>query len=488
MTSNNTLVFETACSDIAAGELTLQRAVGKEAMSRLYWYKLELLCTRQGGIPLEHIDGMLKAPCYMALSGTDSVEIHGVLKNVSLLHSTDENQVRYRAILAPRLWNTTRSHRTRVYQNMNIQEIVDEVLALSGLEAEWHLIESYPKSEYIVQYDETDYHFISRLLEHWGIYFYFRQEPDGEVLVIADNNIHFQPLMGSETLTFDAQTGRSAAQGCVHRISAHHRPRSAGLAVREYNWEAPSTPLLESHDVDTRAGFGVHWHYGDHFKDPDQGKVIARIRAEQMLNRRETYGGRCSVPGLAPGHKFDLTGAALSDLEFTYLVTSVSPDIKAAGDGSVTSYEYHFTAFPLDRQDPPPPAPYRASRRRKKPKIRGFMHGIVDGEILGLAAPIDLLGRYKVILPMDSVAVPGGKATRWIRMAQASSGPDYGIHFPLHIGTEVAIIHLDGDPDRPLILGSVPNAETKTPVLLTDATQSRIKTKTGILVEWDDDA
>ena len=115
------------------------------------------------------------------------------------------------------------------------------------------------------------------------------------------------------------------------------------------------------------------------------------------------------------------------------------------------------------------------------------MHGFVDGEAPGTAAPIDDLGRYKILLPLDSVAEPGGRASRFIRMAQPSSGADYGMHFPLHIGVEVVIVHLDGDPDRPVIMASVPNADTVSPVVQGNATQSRIRTSTGIMIEMDDD-
>ena len=85
------------------------------------------------------------------------------------------------------------------------------------------------------------------------------------------------------------------------------------------------------------------------------------------------------------------------------------------------------------------------------------------------------------------MAEPGGKASRYIRMAQPSSGTNYGMHFPLHIGVEVVIVHLDGDPDRPVIMASVPNAETVSPVVQSEATKSRIKTSTGIVMVFDDD-
>ncbi len=180
-------------------------------------------------------------------------------------------------------------------------------------------------------------------------------------------------------------------------------------------------------------------------------------------------------------------GCPLPELNITYLVTSVSPEINVISDAGDESYQYPFTAVPLERDDPPP-VPYRSQRRARKPVIHGFMHGFVDGEAATTAAPIDEKGRYRIILPMDSIAELGGRATRWIRMMQSSAGNAYGIHFPLHMGTEVLIAHLDGDPDRPVILGSVPNPATPSPIVQNEATRSRIRTRSGIELEFEDDA
>ncbi len=484
--SGSILSFETSFGDIQSGGLVVREARGREALSTLYEYELTLEVRTDGGLPMEFIDGLLIYPCMLLMTETYSIEVHGVLRELELLRANEANPVLYRVILVPRLWNTTRSLRTMVYQDMTVQDVVTKVLSFSGLEAEWRLNGSYPASEYTVQYEETDFTFVSRLLEHWGLYYYFVQIPDGEVLVIADNNAQFPTLEGYEELAFNPRHGRSGVQGTVQELRSRHRPCPGKLVVREYNWRTPSTPLGEETDVDTRSGFGLQWRYGEHFKDGGQGQQLATIRAEQMLIERELYEGTVSVPGLAPGHKFDLIDCPIPDLNFTYLVTSVEPNLTITGDAADEAYQYRFTAVPLDRDEPKPVA-YRSQRTTPKPQIVGFMHGIVDGEAPGTAAPIDIEGRYKVVLPMDMAAEPGGKASRWIRMAQASAGANYGVHLPLHVGTEVAIIHLDGDPDRPVIVGSVPNAETISPVIQDNATQSRIKTRSGIYIEMDDD-
>ena len=484
--ADSVLTFFSGYSDLDSSVLVLKNANGREAISTLYEYELTLEVNREGGLAAEDIDGLLATPCAVLMTGTFSIEVHGMLREIELLAANEELPVIYRAIMVPHLWNTTRSYRSRVFQNVNVQELVDQVLSLTNLRAEWWLSGSYPKREYVVQYEETDFAFISRQLEHWGIFYFFRQEPDGEVLVISDDPRSFVEVEGYEMLPYNPSRGRSGASGAVHTISSVHRSQPAGVVVRDYNYRTPGTPLISEHDVDTRTGVGLQWYYGDRFRDVEEGDKIAQIRAEQLLNKRESYRGICSVPGLAPGHKFELLDCPIPDLNIAFVVTSVEPSISVTGDHGDEAYQYPFTAYPLVRDDPPV-VPYRSQRVTPKPQIEGYMHGFVDGEAPGTAAPIDDLGRYKILLPLDSVAEPGGRASRFIRMAQPSSGADYGMHFPLHIGVEVVIVHLDGDPDRPVIMASVPNADTVSPVVQGNATQSRIRTSTGIMIEMDDD-
>ena len=485
--SHPILTLTTGCQDVEPGELVLIEATGREAMSTIYEYELTFETQRDGGLPLSAIDGLLSHTCFIMMEGAGTIEVHGMLRKIQLLGSNETSPVTYKAWMVPRLWNTTRVFRSRIFQDMNVQEIVDAVLADSGLEAEWWLNEDYPKSEYLVQYEETDFNFISRRLEHWGLFYFFHQSPDGEQLVIADNDRPFEPHPDYELLTFNPRLGRSGVPGTVQALGATYRGKTGGVAVREYNWRTPATGLFATQEADTRAGFGAHWLYGDHFKDNDEGALIARIRAEQELNTREELEGVCSVPALAPGNKFELGDCPLPDMNITFLVTRVEPRIGIIGDAEDESYQYRFTAVPLTRDDPEP-VPYRSQREAPKPVIHGFMHGFVDGESASTAAPIDDQGRYRIVLPLDSVAALGGRATRWIRMIQPSTGSNYGMHFPLHMGTEVAIIHLDGDPDRPVILGSIPHRDTASPVVQQDATKSRIRTRSGIEFEFEDDS
>ena len=139
-----------------------------------------------------------------------------------------------------------------------------------------------------------------------------------------------------------------------------------------------------------------------------------------------------------------------------------------------------FVAIPVAVQ-------FRPRRVTQKPRLYGVIQGKIDAASDGVrTVPIDEHGRYKVLLPFDIGGAAGGKASRWIRMAQTASGSGFGMHFPLHVGTEVLLTHIEGDPDRPIIVGSVPNHETASPVTSANASQSKIATRHGITVTLDD--
>ena len=317
-------------------------------------------------------------------------------------------------------------------------------------------------------------------MEHHGIFYFFEQDPAGERVIFADDNRQFSPLEDFENI--DYTPGEAMGLSGVRELTRSLTPQPGAMLLRDYNWRTPSVGLQSEAAADARTGRGFVNLYGQHFKTPSEGDALARVRAEERMARRDVYQGRCRVAGLRPGHRFALMGHPVAELDQDYVITSLELDVDGRGvqDAGGLGVESRFTAIPHE-------VPYRSPCRTPRPQIAGVMHARVDGEVPGTAAPIDELGRYKILLPFDLVGQPGGKASRWVRLAQPASGPGFGIHFPLHIGVEVAVAHLDGDPDWPIILNSPPNTETVTPVNQANATQSQIITQTGIRLTWDDD-
>jgi len=473
------LIFTSGADEIGDESLSLRSVKGRQSLSRLYEYEVELVSEADGGLSSDDIESLLSNTCRVEVGQTADVapfELNGVLRRIELLPMTEESVAVYRALIVPTLFRTTLSFGSRIFQGASWPAIVSQVLEEHGVLHELQLDGSYPEREYTVQHEETDFDFVSRLMEHWGIYYFFEQAPDGEKMVIADSARVVLAHPDHETINYVVHVagGETADAGGISSLSRTHEIRPSKMDLKDYNWRHPQVIPEGEYAADEATGHGTLHVYGEHIKDPQEGVQLAQIRAEQLLVDREVYRGHTGLLGLMPGHKFLLSGYPTGDLDQDYVITSFEDDI---GHGGVANRS--FSAVPLT-------VALRTRRVTRKPRVIGTSHAHVDGAVEGAAAPLDELGRYKLVFPFDRLAEAGGRASRWVRMAQSSTGSNYGMHLPLHIGCEVAIMHVGGDPDRPLIIGAVPNAETISPVTQADATKSRIRTKGGILMEMED--
>jgi type VI secretion system secreted protein VgrG len=462
--------------------LVLTRVRLVEELGRPYEAELDIVVDEDGGLSTDMIDELLRNPLLVRFG--DEAEVHGILSSIVMLSTSQPRPIVYRARLVPKIWELSRIHRSRVFQDGSVVDHVNAVLAEIGFterdgNVEWRVAKSYPRSEYTVQYQETDLDFVHRLLEHHGIYYFFDQAPEGERVVLTDDHRTLTPL--DAPIVYDARSQNAENTG-VSELTREIVPQPAMVLMREYNWRTPLIALQAQAPGDQATGRGLAYTYAEHWKDPGEGAALAQTRAEGLMCRREVFRGVCRRFAARPGRSLELTGHPLGDLDQAYTIVSVeilAERSDAAGAAVIVAHN-HFTAIPAR-------VPFRPDRRTPKPRIHGIMHARIDGAVPGSAAPIDEWGRYKVFFPFDLNAKPGGSASRWVRMAQPASGPGFGIHFPLHIGAEVAIAHLDGDPDRPVIMNSPPNTETVTPVNRQNATQNQIRTKAGIQMIWDDD-
>jgi type VI secretion system secreted protein VgrG len=477
-------------SALGPGELLLERLRGREAISELYSFELVLAGDGEAALASDTLQDVMAGTVGIAFGSGHEYPLWGVLREIEMVARDDGRAPMYRAVMVPRLWYTTLTLRSRVYQDLSVPDIVKAVLKDSGMEDshfELRLGGTYPKREYVVQYQESDFQFLSRLIEHEGICFFFEHTADGEKVVFADANDSFSAPAGYEQIQYLPRGGATDPGESVWGVTyrAHMVPKQ--VTLREYNWRTPSVPLLAQHKVDDQ-GRGLQMYYGEHFRDTGEGKKLAKVRAEELAVRREVYTGDSRVRALRSGQIFELMGHSLGQFDQSYLVTEMTHQVdqqRLAGEGGADQGNQGYTN---SWRGILASVPFRPERRTPKPRVMGIVNAVVDGTANGAAAPIDEQGRYKVLLPFDVSGKAGGKASRWIRMVQTASGAGYGMHFPLHVGTEVAISHVNGDPDRPIIVGSVPNPETLTPVASDNATQSVIRTRAGIHVEFEDDA
>ena len=472
--------------------IELRGVYGKEELSRLFSFRLIL--TRKEPFSDDELDILLNSHCGIALGTNPKDTVHGILSEIELLDHTRTVHARYLATVVPTMSLFGLARSCRIFQELSVPEIIQSVLEMyalqKGRDFDIRVHKDLPKREYVVQYQESDWAFLERWMEHEGLFYWFEHGAGGEKLVIADENEDCASIGDPENISYRERNNLdTSGEATIWNWQLLQKRIPARVAVLDYNYRTPHIPLAIADDVDTQRGFGSVFHYGEHFKNKDEGQRIARLRAEQLRCTRRTYTGRTNCPRFRVGHVFELENHHDADHDGRYLITSIEHRVGyPVRTGDVEDYHLgsdperyfaRFTAIPIDTV-------FRPERRTPWPKIYGIMHAHIAGDGSGEHAEIDDVGRYKVKLPFDVSGPKGSKSSRWVRKAQPYAGGGYGQHFPLHKGTEVLLAHIDGDPDRPVIVGAVPNAHTVSPSTATNATQSVIQTAAGIRIEMED--
>lgn len=467
------------------------RFTGQEAVSQPYRFDI-MLATEDSEIDLR---AMLQRPARFVIHRADLDDrvFHGVLAEFEQMQESG-SYVIYKAVLVPRLWHAGLYHENQLFLEKSVPDIVTEVLQqtqLTGRDYEFRLTASYNPWEYICQWRETDLNFIGRWMEREGIFFYFTQDEEREKLVITDSSTSHANISADHRIPYtppSAMVPRN--QEVIQSLVCRQSRLPNKVILRDYNYRRPSLELKAEAKVDNDS-HGEVYFYGEHFKTPEEGNHLAQIRAEELLCRECMYTGESTAANLASGFLFNMEDHYRESYNQQYLilevqhqgsqaVASFSGQTEALSDGErEMEYSNRFTAIPANIQ-------FRPERKAKKPKFYGTLNATVDASGSGEYAEIDDQGRYKVVLPFDRSGNEGGRASRWIRMAQPYAGNDYGMHFPLHRGTEVLLTFVDGDPDRPIIAGSVPNTETTSPVNSNNQSQSMIRTGGGNQVRIED--
>jgi type VI secretion system secreted protein VgrG len=485
-------------------------ADGHEEISRPFRFEIELV-SQKTDIDL---GAMLEQAAWLGIKqgvklkgsskrGVQTLKIHGVLSSIEQLER-GLDWVRYRVVLVPKLWRLSLGTQSQIHMDMSVPEIVEKELKRAGFagnEFEFRTTgRTYPKREYVVQYLESDLDFISRLCEHEGIFYYFEHGEDSAKIIFGDSPAACGPIQGSEVLAYrPASTSRTRVEAAddrpegdwfqeevVHSLSTVMRPVPEKTVLCDYNYRNPADDLKVESPVATGAAFNTFYEYGDHYKDKGQGEVYARIRAEEFKCRQTIFAGTSDSKSLRCGSMYTLSEHYRGDLNRKYLITKVlhhatQPVEFASAEDTVPRYSNEFATIAAD-------VVFRPERKTPKPRVSGLLNATIDAGGSGQYAEIDEEGRYKVVIPFDLSGRSGGKATRYIRMAQPYAGGGMGMHFPLHKGTEVILAHVNGDPDRPIIVAAVPNPQTASPVQGSNQTQCVIHTGGGNKIVIEDSA
>ncbi|MGK3998459.1 type VI secretion system Vgr family protein [Sorangium sp. So ce1024] len=461
--------------------LQVNRLSGREAISQLFTFDVEVVCPSEAAVDGQTFTGEDVAIVFEQ-DGVELRRIHGMVAEVhDLLASMLEHRA-YRLRIVPRAFRLTLVETTETSMNKTVPELIQqklELVGLSGSDVDLRLMASYAPREFVVQYQETDFAFISRLAEHVGISFFFEHQDGQDTMVFTDGASGFKPTAGAASVQF-RERGETRD---VFEIEARSRLVPSVYVARDYNYRQPMLDLTAQHELPAGYAGGVI-EFGGHYKTPAEGKVLAQIRAEERQASQLVYTGRSSVCALAAGARSVLEGhPSLEPLDLLFVEVEHRASQAAGGRGAEEPQRYvnTFRAIPAKNT-------YRPPRVTPTPRISGVVTAIVEAAPGGGSsnAQIDDQGRYMVRFLFDTVSA-GGVPSRPVRMLQNHAGANYGTHFPLKPGTEVLIAFVNGDPDRPVIVGAAPNPLTPSPVNAANRSTHRIKTQGGIVFDLVDE-
>jgi type VI secretion system secreted protein VgrG len=460
-------------------DLRIRRITGVEAISRLFSFELLVLSVDPEGFAPEDALGARIALVFER-EGEEHRRVHGVVVQVDGPRFEESGLPAYVLRVAPRAQRMELVKADDVFVDTPVPQIVTSKLDILGLGAdtEMRLAGKYPPRELVIQHDETDLAFVSRLAEHLGVSFFFDQAGDRDRLVFTDHAAGF--IAASGVHRYDR---RDAERG-VFALEARRRVVPSYYAVRDYDYQKPLLDLTAQHEIEAQPGgiveFGVHHH------TPEEGRALAQVRAEEQESGRLVYVGQSDVLALASGAQARIEGYPAAD-PLDLLVIEVTHDasfpIGFAGDVDRPIYRNTFKAVPSA-------VAYRPPRVTPRPRISGLVAGVIDPGPAGAKtyAPLDEQGRYRVRFLFDNNPPGTRPASGPVRMLQGFVGENYGVHFPLKVGTEVLVGFVNGDPDRPVIVGAAPNPLKPSPVTSKNPAVNRIRTVSGITLDMVDEA
>lgn len=458
---------------------------GREFMSRPFEFEIFLITQGADGEEVSMADAV-GAKGHLVIDRKDDgippFTFSGVFARVDLLHQL-EGRALFRAVLVPRLWLLGLSKHSRIFTQMTVPEIIKAVLEENtlreGTDYELRLRNGkYAKEEHVCQYRESDLAFISRWMEREGIYYFFQHGDEGEKLILCDDKAYDEEALG-KPVRYHPQVGGDMSAGMSFRsFQCTHATLPTLVKLKDYDYAKPNLDVSGSADVSV-SGVGEVVLFGERFFSPDDGKRLAKIRAEELLTREVVFLARGTRFHLYTGHTFELEDHPRGSFNAKYMtIEATHYGNQASGIAFFRDLVDlpHDDVYFVELQAIPAKTQFRATASTPWPRIYGFETGVVDGPANSEYAQIDDQGRYSVKFKFDESGLKNGNASTFVRMMQPHGGGIEGFHFPLRKDTEVVFAFLGGDPDRPVISGVVPNALTPSPVTSGNHTKNVIQT------------
>jgi type VI secretion system secreted protein VgrG len=438
---------------------------GRDAVSEPYRYDIEFT-SPVAGIPMDHVIGrpakFTIAPvdpnlAYLRRMFGENAEqfstmppvhtIHGIITQFDELGASAD-ETHYRVRLEPKLADLNRGVTSRLFQKQSVEEIITTTLRhcgyRAGVDFKFKLRGQYKRHEYLTQYNETTFAFIQRIIAQEGMWARWEQEKDYAVLVFGDDLDAY--ARKPRTVLYQRDAGlESSGMDAIKTLEKRTRRVPEAVRLHDYNHRQADVSLLVDENAaraDTSTD-AIDYRWGEHYETPEEGKRIARLRHEDYLASQITFHGTGNPFWLEAGEVMRVEPAQ-ADAKHGIFVTAVE-----SSGGRGESYWVRFEGIPSDRVWRTPMASIT------RPAIGGILPARITSPGDYPRAYLSERGEYVIVLPFDLDAWSPGGTSRPVRLAKPYSGRDYGHHFPLIDGAEVAIVFTQGDPDRPVIIGAM---------------------------------
>lgn len=482
---------------------------GVEGISQLFRYEI-YVGSEHDDLPLDKLIG--KPATLIIGTESDTRFVNGMVSRFWWIGESKPFHA-YFVEVVPAVWLLTQRTDCRIFQNKTVPSIIEEVLKDAGIPSDFYNInklrEKYKKLEYCVQYDETDFDFISRLMEREGIFYFFEHHFESDkhrgkhVLVLGDDS-SCHPAIGEKKeaeIVFQESSGQVPDEQCVYEYRKGYQARCGSVMLRDFNYLHPDVQLNGRDSA--KSDNLTHYAYPGGFSEDQQGDKLAQIRLQEMRAQYDLGSGRSNCSRLIPGFYFHLKDHPKKSCNQDYLLTTLVqaglqrkvdlddemegfdklvnlvlshvpiPPIGPVsvlqiystlrkvfdalfGDQDEFVYSNQFTCIPLS-------TPFRAARVTPRPVMHGPQTAIV-------VAPqnekmhMDKWGRVRVKFHWDRANCADDKRTCDLRVAYNYAGGNHGFQFPPLAGDEVVVSFLEGDPDKPLITGAVYNGNNLPPL------------------------
>ena len=458
-------MFDRITATTPAGDGTLQfwKLEGMEVVSRSFELTVTLLSTDA------RLDrrAMLGQPITLTIPTTALAAapryLNGKITSVKV-HSADLNGTRYSVytlVMESDLWPLKRDRNQRIFQNQRLPDIIKTVLGEYGVNVEDRLAGDYRTWEYCVQYQESSYDFISRLMELEGIYFFFRHDAEQHTLVMFDAPQQHQPFAGYEAIPYHATaSGGSTDEEGIGAWSIAERVTPGIYSLDDYDFRKPNAWMFQARQNPSSPQPGKidYYEWPGRFVEHSHGEFYARIRQEEWQAEHQRIDAKATSTGIVPGCTFTLSNPPFASDADDYLILSALYHFEEnsyASGGGESNHTVWLTVIPSSTQ-------FRSAQRTAWPRTHGPQTAKVVGP-QGESIWTDKYGRVKVKFHWDRHAKGDDTSSCWVRVSSAWAGQGFGgVQIP-RVNDEVVIDFINGDPDRPIITGRVYNEASMPP-------------------------